>query len=39
VTEQVLDETVQAAIARKPERHQFRDKPQQVLRFMSATGG
>ena len=30
---------VVAAIARKPERHEFREKPEQVLRFMSVTGG
>jgi cyclic pyranopterin phosphate synthase len=39
VTDRVLDEALQAAIARKPERHQFTDKPEQVIRFMSATGG
>jgi GTP 3',8-cyclase len=27
------------AIARKPERHEFREKPRQVVRFMSMTGG
>lgn len=27
------------AIALKPERHEFREKPQQIVRFMSATGG
>jgi GTP 3',8-cyclase len=27
------------AIALKPERHEFRDKPSQVVRFMSMTGG
>ncbi|MGF1547075.1 MAG: GTP 3',8-cyclase MoaA [Thiotrichales bacterium] len=27
------------AIALKPERHEFRDNPQKVLRFMSMTGG
>ncbi|RJQ47583.1 MAG: GTP 3',8-cyclase MoaA [Gammaproteobacteria bacterium] len=36
------DELKQAlvdAIARKPERHEFLEKPAQVLRFMSMTGG
>ncbi len=28
-----------AAIARKPENHEFNDKPGQVVRFMSMTGG
>lgn len=27
------------AIGLKPERHEFREKPQQIVRFMSATGG
>jgi len=27
------------AIARKPERHEFNEKPQQIVRFMSLTGG
>jgi cyclic pyranopterin phosphate synthase len=31
--------TILAAIARKPERHEFREKPEQVVRFMSVTGG
>jgi cyclic pyranopterin phosphate synthase len=34
-----LEQAVVEAIARKPERHEFRDKPEQVLRFMSMTGG
>jgi cyclic pyranopterin phosphate synthase len=27
------------AIALKPERHEFSDKPEKILRFMSKTGG
>ncbi|WP_295409550.1 GTP 3',8-cyclase MoaA [uncultured Thiocystis sp.] len=27
------------AIARKPERHEFKERPEQVIRFMSMTGG
>jgi len=27
------------AIGLKPEKHEFREKPQQVVRFMSMTGG
>ncbi|MGF1642712.1 MAG: GTP 3',8-cyclase MoaA [Thiotrichales bacterium] len=34
-----LREAILAAIALKPERHEFRDKPEKVLRFMSMTGG
>lgn len=34
-----LDEAVRRAVARKPERHEFREKPQQIVRFMSALGG
>jgi len=34
-----LCEAVVAAIALKPERHEFHEKPQQVVRFMAKTGG
>ncbi|MFP5344328.1 MAG: GTP 3',8-cyclase MoaA [Gammaproteobacteria bacterium] len=34
-----LQQAIVDAIARKPERHEFREKPAQVLRFMSMTGG
>jgi cyclic pyranopterin phosphate synthase len=34
-----LQHAVRAAIARKPERHEFREAPEKVLRFMSMTGG
>ena len=34
-----LEQAILAAIARKPERHEFRDRPDQVVRFMSMTGG
>jgi cyclic pyranopterin phosphate synthase len=34
-----LKDTIRAAIARKPERHQFREQPQKIVRFMSRTGG
>lgn len=34
-----LLDAVQAAIALKPERHEFNEKPQQVVRFMAQTGG
>lgn len=34
-----LRDAIVGAIARKPERHEFRERPQHVLRFMSKTGG
>ena len=34
-----LEAAVREAIARKPERHHFRERPGQVVRFMSQTGG
>lgn len=34
-----LDAAVRTAIARKPERHEFREQPQKIVRFMSMTGG
>jgi len=34
-----LEDAVRQAIAIKPERHEFREKPQQIARLMSATGG
>ncbi|MFP5505021.1 MAG: GTP 3',8-cyclase MoaA [Gammaproteobacteria bacterium] len=34
-----LDAAILAAIDLKPERHEFKEKPEQVLRFMSMTGG
>ena len=39
VSDAALEQAIVAAIARKPERHEFRDKPEQILRFMSMTGG
>ncbi len=39
ISEDELKQTILAAIARKPERHEFREKPEQVVRFMSVTGG
>ena len=37
--ERALEGAILEAIARKPERHEFRDKPERIVRFMSATGG
>ena len=34
-----LGNAIQHAIALKPERHEFGEKPEQVVRFMSMTGG
>ena len=34
-----LETAIRAAIAIKPERHEFREKPEKVIRFMSMTGG
>lgn len=39
ITDQELEALLIKAIALKPERHEFNDKPQQVVRFMSMTGG
>jgi cyclic pyranopterin phosphate synthase len=39
VSDAALEQAIVSAIARKPERHEFRDNPEQVLRFMSMTGG
>jgi len=38
-SDETLEQAIVSAIARKPERHEFRDRPEQVLRFMSMTGG
>lgn len=34
-----LRQLILAGIARKPERHEFREQPQKIIRFMSQTGG
>lgn len=34
-----LADAIRAAITRKPERHEFREQPYKLVRFMSATGG
>lgn len=39
ISDQELLDVVRQAIALKPERHEFNEKPQQVVRFMSVTGG
>ena len=39
MSDAALEDDLRLAIARKPERHEFREKPGQVVRFMSVTGG
>ena len=39
ISDNELEDAIRAAIALKPERHEFKEKPEQVLRFMSVTGG
>ena len=39
ISDSELQDAARAAIELKPERHEFSEKPQQVVRFMSRTGG
>jgi len=39
ISDEGLKNAIRAAIARKPEKHEFRDQPQKIVRFMSRTGG
>ena len=39
ISDSGLQDAIIEALALKPERHEFRDKPGQVVRFMSQTGG
>ena len=39
IPDDALKEALISAIALKPERHEFNEKPEQVIRFMSMTGG
>jgi len=39
ISDQDLKRQIRAAIALKPERHEFREQPQKIIRFMSSTGG
>ena len=34
-----LKDVIRAAIARKPEKHEFQEQPRKIIRFMSMTGG
>jgi len=38
-TDAELETAIRDAVARKPERHEFRERPERVIRFMSMTGG
>jgi cyclic pyranopterin phosphate synthase len=39
ISNEGLEEVITQAIARKPERHEFREHPEKIIRFMSLTGG
>jgi cyclic pyranopterin phosphate synthase len=39
ISDQAIEQAIIDAIAIKPERHEFRENPEQVVRFMSLTGG
>ncbi|MBI3778090.1 MAG: GTP 3',8-cyclase MoaA [Gammaproteobacteria bacterium] len=39
ISDEELKAAIRAAIARKPERHEFREQPRKIVRFMSRTGG
>ncbi|MDP1708624.1 MAG: GTP 3',8-cyclase MoaA [Gammaproteobacteria bacterium] len=39
ISDAALTEAILEAITRKPERHEFREKPGQIIRFMAKTGG
>ena len=38
-TDSELENAIRAALELKPERHEFREQPNKIVRFMSATGG
>ena len=39
ISDQDLQQVITKAILLKPERHEFNEKPAQIVRFMSLTGG
>jgi cyclic pyranopterin phosphate synthase len=39
VSDSELQDAIRYAITLKPERHEFREQPEQIVRFMSVTGG
>ncbi|MEE9342656.1 MAG: GTP 3',8-cyclase MoaA [Gammaproteobacteria bacterium] len=38
-SDQEIESVILSAIARKPERHEFSENPEKIIRFMSSTGG
>jgi len=38
-SDDAIVQTILGAVAKKPERHEFREQPQKLVRFMSMTGG
>jgi cyclic pyranopterin phosphate synthase len=39
ITDSELEDAIREAISLKPERHEFREEPCKIVRFMSSTGG
>ena len=39
ITDEELKRKIRASMARKPERHEFREQPGKIVRFMARTGG
>ena len=39
ISDAELEAAIRAAIELKPERHEFREQPRKIMRFMSMTGG
>ncbi len=39
ISDQALEEVIEEAMGLKPKKHEFNDNPDQVVRFMSMTGG
>lgn len=39
VSDEELQQHIHRAVALKPEKHEFRDQPHKIVRFMSSTGG
>jgi cyclic pyranopterin phosphate synthase len=39
ISDEDLQQLLRDAIARKPERHEFREQPEKIVRFMAVTGG
>jgi cyclic pyranopterin phosphate synthase len=39
IDDEGLQQAIVQALMLKPARHEFREKPEQIIRFMSSTGG